>query len=396
MNFQFQDILWISGLLLLMGILLNRPSKRFGVPGLVLYLTLGVFIGNGGANDFLYDFPSITLNYSELAIGFIIFIGGLETRISRFKTIAWQGASLASIGVLICSLLIGLFAYTFLHFTFIEGWLLGAIISSTDAAAVFSILESNKLRLKEHISETLELESGTNDPMAYFLTIALTTVLVGGDQSFLALSRDFVVGIFIGVVLGLALGRTAVFVTHKLKLDIKGLYPLVLLSFALIAMGISNYVHANMLLTMYVIGITIGNGKITHRTYSIQFFESISWLMEISLFIILGLQVFPHDMLPFLAVGFGVAFFLMLVARPISVFLALQPFKTSIQKRVFVSWIGLRGATPIVFSLVPLVAGVEHSDEIFNAVFIIVVTSIMLQGTTLKWAAKKLGLIESE
>jgi cell volume regulation protein A len=396
MNFVFEDILWISGLLLLLGILLNRPSKRFGVPGLVLYLTLGVFIGNGGANDFLFDFPDITLNYSQLAIGFIIFIGGLETRISRFKLIAWQGASLASVGVLVCSLLIGLFAYLFLHFTFIEGWLLGAIISSTDAAAVFSILESNKLKLKEHISETLELESGTNDPMAYFLTIALTGVLVSGERSFALLSLDFVLGIIIGVVLGLALGRTAVFITQKLKLDIQGLYPLIILSVAMIAMGIANYVHANMLLTMYVIGITIGNGKITHRTYSINFFESISWLMEISLFIILGLQVFPHNMLPYLGVGFGVALFLMLVARPVSVFLALLPFKTSIEKRVFVSWIGLRGATPIVFSLVPLVAGVEHSDEIFNAVFIIVVASIMLQGTTLRWAAKKLGLIESE
>jgi potassium/hydrogen antiporter len=395
MNFGFEDILWISGLLLLAGILLNRPSKRFGVPGLILYLSLGTFIGNGGENDFLFDFPNITLKYSELAIGFIIFIGGLETRISRFKNIALQGFSLASLGVLICSLLVGLFAWLFLGFSFIEGWLLGAIISSTDAAAVFSILESNKLKLKEGISETLELESGTNDPMAYFLTIALTGVLKGSDAGFFSLSLDFLLGILIGLILGLALGRIAVGITQKLRLDIQGLYPLILLSIALIALGISNYLHANVLLTMYVVGITIGNGKISYRTYSINFFESISWLMEISLFIILGLQIFPRQILPFLGVGITIAAFLMLIARPASVFLALRPFNVSRKKKLFISWIGLRGATPIAFSLVPLVAGVQHSNEMFNAVFIIVITSILLQGTTLRWAAHKLGLIEA-
>lgn len=393
MHVQFQDVLWIGGLLLLAGILLNRPSKRFGVPGLILYLTLGVFLGNGGDHGFLYDFPDTTLNYSQLAIGFIIFIGGLETRISRFKPIAVQGISLASIGVLVCSLIVALIAYTFFHFNFIEAWLLGAIVSSTDAAAVFSILESNRLNLKQHITETLELEAGTNDPMAYFLTIALTGILTGGNDNFLMIFIQFLSGILIGLVVGLFLGRVAVYITQKLKLDIQGLYPLILVSIALIGMGISNYIHANMLLTMYVIGITIGNGKITHRTYSVNFFESISWLMEISLFIILGLQVFPRMLVPNLFFGAFIATALMFLARPISVFVALKPFKVSFEKKVFMSWVGLRGATPIVFSLVPLVADVEHSDEIFNAVFIIVVASILLQGTTLGWLAKKLKLV---
>jgi len=308
--------------------------------------------------------------------------------------VLWQATSLSTAGVLICSMLVGLFGWLFLDLSWLEGWLLGAVISATDAAAVFSILESKKLRLREHISETLEMESGTNDPMAYFLTIVLTGLLTGSGKSWGWIAGHFALSISIGLCLGFGLGLFGLFVTRHLKLDIKGLYPLVLLCTALIGMGVVDYCEANLLLTMYIAGITIGSGHLPYRSYSINFFESISWLMEISLFIILGLQVFPHAMLPHLPMGIAVAFFLMLVARPVSVVLSLYPFGVSRRKNAFISWVGLRGATPIVFSLVPLAAHVRHSDLIFNTVFTIVILSVMVQGTTLGWLARQLNIME--
>lgn len=395
MELDFYNILWISGLLLLIGIILNKPSKRFGVPGLVLYLSLGIFLGNGGKYDFVFDYPEFTLRYSEFALSMIIFIGGLETNLSRFRPIFLEGVSLSTIGVLSCSLLVGLFGWLFLDLSWLEAWLLGAIVSSTDAAAVFSILQSNKLRLKQGITEVLELESGTNDPMAYFLTISLTASILGSDVSWIEFSGQFILGIIVGVASGYVLGRIALLISEHLNLDIKGLYPLILVGIALITFGLSANIHANLLLAMYCAGITVGNGNLQYRTYSINFFESISWLMEISMFVILGLQVYPHEMVSNWPVAVAVALFLMLVARPSSVFLSLYPMKVSRNKSLFISWIGLRGATPIVFSLVPLAANVRHSELIFNAVFIIVISSILLQGTTMHWLARRLKLLEA-
>ncbi|GAB4379872.1 MAG: potassium/proton antiporter [Salibacteraceae bacterium] len=387
-------ILLITGLLLLAGIVLNKPSKRFGIPGLLLYLGLGMAIGNGGKYDFLYNYPQLTLHFSQVAIGLIVFIGGLETRIERFKPIIKEGISLSTLGVLVCSVVTGLFGWFVFRLEWLEAWLLGAIISSTDAAAVFSILNANKLKLKNHLAELLEFESGTNDPMAWFLTLSLTSLLTGHSVGFWNIVFDFFAGIAIGLILGLGFGRLGIYISRNLKLDIKGLYPLILLSIALVVMGASSLLYGNMLLAMYVSGIVLGNTKLPFQSYSINFFESISWLLEISLFIILGLEVFPKQMLPYLFPAVLMAVFLMFVARPLSVWVSLTPFGRSNPDKLYVSWVGLRGATPIVFSLIPLTAGVGNSEVIFNSVFVIVIFSVILQGTGVVWMARLLKRVD--
>ncbi|WP_196894222.1 potassium/proton antiporter [Aureivirga marina] len=396
MELNFSNILTITGVLLFIGVIINKPSRRYGIPGLILYLLLGFFIGNGGTYDFVFDYPEFAQQYSTIAISLIIYIGGLETRFSKIKPVLVQGITLSTFGVLLTAFAVGFFAYYFVGLTLLEGILLGSVLSSTDAAAVFSIFESKKLKLKENVAETLELESGTNDPVAYFMTIALTTILLGGDLNPVDLTVSFLKEVVVALAIGFAIGRFVVFVYNKLNLETRGLYPILLLSTAIFLIGIVPSIGGNLLLAMYIAGITIGNGGIKYKQISYQFFDSISWLMEISLFTILGLQIFPSDLIPELDNSLLITLFLVFIGRPIVVAILLMFQRSSFKKILFVSWVGLRGATPIVFGLIPLTAQVEHSDLIFNSVFIIVVFSLLIQGTTIGWVARKLNLEEEE
>ncbi|PHN07628.1 potassium/proton antiporter [Flavilitoribacter nigricans] len=387
-------IFLLAGLLLFVGVLVNKPSTRYGIPGLLLYLSIGLFVGNGGDYDFIFNYPAQASVYSTVAISLIIFIGGLETDFQRIKPILREGFALSTVGVLITSMLIALLGTYLLGLSWWEGLLLGSVLSATDAAAVFSILESKKLRLRERISETLEFESGTNDPVAYFLTISITSILLGEPVSGGWLGFEFLLGVLLALLVGYGIGRFTVWIINRLRLDIPGLYPLLILAVILFLIGLMPIIKGNLLLTMYVTGLTIGNRVFTNRQYTFDFYRSISWLMEISLFIILGLQVFPDQLVPHLGDALIITVFLILLARPVSVFLIYLFFRSSLEKRVFISWVGLRGATPIVFGLIPLAAGLESASFIFNSAFVIVILSVIIQGGSIGWLAKKLGIEE--
>lgn len=388
-------IFLLAGLLLFVGVLVNKPSTRYGIPGLLLYMGIGLFIGNGGDYDFVFNYPEQASVYSTVAISLIIFIGGLETDFQRIRPILKEGFALSTLGVLITSGLIALVGKYVIGLSWWEGLLLGSVLSATDAAAVFSILESKQLRLRERISEVLEFESGTNDPMAYFLTISITSILLREQAEAGTLVLNFLLGIVLALVVGYAFGRFTVWVINRLRLDIPGLYPLLILAVVLFLIGLMPMIKGNLLLTMYVCGLTIGNREFSNKAYTFDFYMGISWFMEISLFIILGLQVFPEQMLPHLQDALIITIFLILLARPISVFLIYSFFRSSLQKRCFISWVGLRGATPIVFGLIPLAAGVESASFIFNSAFVIVTLSVVIQGGSIGWLAKKLGIEET-
>lgn len=398
MILTFPWVCLLLGFFLLSGILLTKSSHRFGVPSLLLYLALGVFIGNGGPFDFVYDYPEFTLSYSNVALALILFIGGLETDFKQIKPILGRGLALSTVGVLLTAGLIAIFLHTLFGIRYLEGLLVGSVLSSTDAAAVFSILDSKGLRLKEHISETLELESGTNDPMAFFLTTALTSLLGDSDTSITYWIEMFFKEMAVGFLMGGFIGWIASLLLQKVRLNTRGMYPVFILAIILMAIGVITIFHGNVLLGMYVLGMVLSSyrEKWLGRKETYLFFESISWLMEISLFVILGLQVFPRNMLDFLPQALIITGFLVLIARPVSVFVTLTPFRASLQKKIFVSWVGLRGATPIVFSLIPLIARVRVADVIFNTVFAVVIISVLLQGTTLGWLANRLKINESQ
>jgi len=272
-------------------------------------------------------------------------------------------------------------------FKFYEGLLLGSIVSSTDAAAVFSILRARNLGLKKNIRATLELESGSNDPMAYFLTIAIMGLILSGQQSALTIIPLFIKQMVIGAVIGLLTGKLGKELINRISLDYVGLYPVMVIALMFFSFSIADFLGGNGFLAIYLLAVYLGNQYLIHKKTIMQVFDVLAWLMQIVLFLILVLLVFPSQIVPVLGTGLLVSAFLMFVARPFSVFTCLLPFRLKMKTITFISWVGLRGAVPIVFATYPLLAGIDKSHMIFNLVFFISLTSVLLQGTTLKFFA---------
>ncbi|MTI32669.1 potassium/proton antiporter [Xanthovirga aplysinae] len=396
MNLGLNEILFVSSILLFISVLLSNPSRKFGIPELLVYLGVGMVVGNGGQYDFVYNYPQTTESLSLIALGFIIFTGGLDTRYVQIQAILKEGLSLSTLGVLLTTLITGgLFSF-FTPYSFTEGLLLGAIVSSTDAAAVFSILRTQKIRLKEHIAPTLELESGSNDPMAYLLTISIANYLNGTLTKPVFIISEFLFQIIVGAGFGLIMGKLCIWFLHKFPLKNKGLYPVLLFSCVLFTFTSSKFLNGNSLLAVYITGLIIGNSSYRQKIEITEFFEGNSWLMQVSMFLLLGLQSFPQLILPQAGKGLLVATILIFIARPLSVLLCYLPYKASWKKKIFISWVGLRGASPIVFAIFPVLHGVEHGEDFFNIVFFVVLTSVLIQGSTLTPIAKWLGLVEKE
>ncbi|MBF9253234.1 potassium/proton antiporter [Pontibacter sp. 172403-2] len=396
MNFTIEDVLLASSILLFLSILISKSLGRFGIPALVLFLGVGMLAGSEGIGGIYFDDLRTAQSLGTLALTIILFSGGLDTRWESTRPILGRGLVLSTVGVLITAGLVGLFATFILDFTLLEGLLLGSVVSSTDAAAVFSILRSNKIGLKHNLGPTLELESGSNDPMAYFLTVSFTFLLTNQDASIWQLIPMFFLQMSIGAVMGLVMGRAMAWVINKIRLEQDGLYPALTLAMVVFTFAFTNLISGNGFLAVYVAAVILGNKNFIHKRSLTKFYDGIAWLMQILMFLTLGLLVFPSHMLPVVGAGLLISLFLMLVARPVSVFIGLSFFRASLQDKVFVSWVGLRGAVPIVFATYPLLAGVEKSDMIFNIVFFIVLTSIMLQGSTLKIVAGWLHLSEED
>lgn len=380
--------------LLLASVLASKVSDRFGVPALLFFLSLGILAGSEGLGGIEFDDPTLTQWVGIVALNLILFAGGLDTSWRDIRPVLWPGIALASLGVVLTALGVGLAVSYLLGFSLLEGLLLGAIVSSTDAAAVFSILRSKNLGLKGRLRPLLELESGSNDPMAVFLTIGLTTWLTVSDFAPETLAVSLVVQVVVGAALGLFFGWLLAWLANHLHLGFDGLYPVLTLSAVFVTYGATSILGGNGFLAVYVAGITARHLDFIHRRSLIRFHDGLAWLMQIAMFITLGLLVFPSEIVPVMGSGLLMAAVLMLAARPLGVFLSLSLSKFSLREKAFVSWVGLRGAVPIILATFPLIAGVERAPQIFNIVFFVVLTSALLQGASIPQVARWLGVDE--
>ena len=389
-----ENILLIGSILLLASVFTSKTSARFGIPTLVLFIGIGMLAGSEGPGGIYFYEPKLAQILGVIALNFILFSGGLDTKFESIKPVLWRGISLSTLGVLFTTITVGIFVHLITNFTLLEGLLLGAIVSSTDAAAVFSILRSKNIGLKGYIRPTLEFESGTNDPFAFGLTITLTSLISMGESPGFGLIFHFLKEILFGAVIGLVLGRIVLFVLNKISLDIEGLYPVFLMAFVFFAFSITGILGGNGFLAVYIAGLVLGNNNFIHKKSIIKFYDGQAWLMQIIMFLTLGLLVFPSHILPVMWSGILISLILIFVARPIGVFISLSFFKRiKMREKLFISWVGLRGAVPIVFATYPLIANVEKSNTIFNLVFFISTISVLLQGTTLPIVAKWLRVI---
>lgn len=391
MNFTYSYILLAAGIIIILNLIAGRFATRFGAPTLLATLVIGVAFGNGGVYDFDYNYPSFTLHISEIALCVIIFAGGFESNWKKMRPILGQGVSLATLGVVVTMFATAALAHWLLEWPWLQSLLLGAIVSATDAAAVFSILESSNLKLKPGTREVLELESGANDPMAFFLTLSLTAMLLPtapAHTNFFSLTGYFLWTMLVGLGTGLLAGKFIHILVRRVPLK-RGQFPIVLLAWVLILYAVNSILEGSAFLSVYVTGIILGNSPWVNRDINVQFFESMSWLMETTLFLMLGLQVYPRELPGVLREGLMLSAVLIFIARPFGTWVSLSFFKNvDWRAKVFYSWVGLRGATPIVFALIPMVAQVPDANKIFNIAFIIVVVSMLVQGTTVAWVAR--------
>jgi potassium/hydrogen antiporter len=392
MSLTIENILFVGSFLLLISIIAGKTSYKFGVPTLLLFLAIGMLAGSEGIGGIHFDNPKMAQFIGIVSLNFILFSGGLDTNWNSVKPILWQGIALSTLGVLLTAVSLGLFVWYFTDFTIYESLLLGSIVSSTDAAAVFSILRSKSLALKANLRPALELESGSNDPMAYVLTIAFLTLVINQDQDILSVVPLFLQQMILGGLAGFGFGHLSKWIINNIKLDFEGLYTVLVIALMFITFSATDFVGGNGFLAIYICAVYLGNQELIHKKTIFKMYDGLAWLMQIVLFLTLGLLVFPSQVLPYIGIGLLISVFLILIARPIGVFISLLFFKIKLRKRLYISWVGLRGAVPIVFATYPLLAGIDKADMIFNIVFFISVTSVLIQGTTLTVVAKWLNV----
>ena len=387
-----ENILLVGSILLFISIIVGKTSYKFGVPTLLLFLAIGMLAGSDGIGGIRFDNPKSAQLIGVVALNFILFSGGLDTNYNSIKPILREGLVLSTIGVLLTAVSLGGFVYYVTDFTIYESMLLGSIVSSTDAAAVFSILRSKSLALKKNLRPTLELESGSNDPMAYVMTIAFLTLVINQDQSLASIVPMFFQQMIVGAAAGFGFGIASKFIINHIKLDFEGLYPVLVIALMFITFSATDFVGGNGFLSIYICALYLGNQDLIHKKTILKMYDGLAWLMQIVLFLTLGLLVFPSQIVPYIGIGLLISLFLIIVARPLAVFISLMFFRMKLRRRFYISWVGLRGAVPIVFATYPLLAGIDKADMMFNIVFFISVTSILIQGTTLSIVAKWLNV----
>ncbi|RSD29461.1 potassium/proton antiporter [Mesobacillus subterraneus] len=378
--------------LFIIGVVTTRFSSRLGVPSLIFFILVGMVMGSDVLGIIYFDNAALTQTIGIIALVVILFEGGLQTNWKDVRPVIAPSLSLATIGVLITSGIVAIAAKMILGLDWLESVLFGAIVGSTDAAAVFAVLKGQNISPK--LGSTLEAESGSNDPMAVFLTVAMIELITIPDASILSLIGSFFLQMGLGLVLGLIFGKAAVKALNSINLDSSGLYPVFATAFALLTYGITAFLNGSGLLAVYIAAIIIGNAEIAYRHSIFRFSEGFAWMMQILMFVILGLLVFPSELFTaaILIQGILISLILMLVARPVAVFISTFKLNYNQKERLFLSWAGLKGAVPIVLATFPLLAGIEGSHQIFNVVFFVVLTSALIQGATIPFAAKKLGL----
>ena len=398
-----ENILLIGSILLFFSILTTRAGHRFGMPALLLFLVVGMLVGSDGLG-IQFSNPKSAQFVGIIALIIILFSGGMDTKFEEIKPVAVQGVVLSTVGVLFTALFTGLFIYWmtgFLpdgeRFGLLESFLLASVMSSTDSASVFSILRHVGLSLKQNLRPLLELESGSNDPMAYMLTIVLIQALTMQNASWINMVGLFFYQLIVGAICGYLLGKLCNRALRKSGLQSEALYPILILSFAFFTFAFTEVIGANGYLAVYIGGLVVGNVHYSQTGGIRNFFDGLAWLAQIIMFLTLGLLVNPHELLPITGIGLLIGIFMIIVSRPVAVFACLAPFrKMTMASRLFASWVGLRGAVPIIFATYPLIAGIPQANTIFNIVFFITIISLLVQGTSIPYVARLLKLAKPE
>ena len=391
----------VGAILLFLSVLVGKTGAKFGVPALLLFLGVGMLAGSDGFGIY-FDSPQIAQFIGTVALCIILFSGGMDTHYREIKPILAPGVTLATLGVLMTTIITGLFIYSLsdllpgnFQLGLLESMLLAAVMSSTDSASVFSILRSKGISLKERLRPTLELESGSNDPMAYMLTILLIQVIEIGVIDWPHSIVLLFMQLSIGAAAGFALGYAIVWIINRINVPNESLYPVLLFSCVFFVFAFTNLLQGNGYLAVYIAGLVVGNRKLVHKRSLTTFFDGFTWLFQIVMFLTLGLLVNPSELPAVAGVGLLVAIFMIVVSRPISVFTCLLPFRRfTTRARVYISWVGLRGAVPIIFATYPLMsAEIPNARMIFNIVFFVTIVSLLVQGTTVSAMARWLGLV---
>jgi cell volume regulation protein A len=381
----------LSALLVLVGILSSLVALRFGAPLLLVFLLVGMLAGENGPGGIRFDDVGLTYTVGSVALALILFDGGLRTRLQTFRAVVYPATLLATVGVLLTAALTAPVANFALHLGWVESFLVGAVVASTDAAAVFLLIHSRGLRLRPRVGGTLEVESGTNDPFAVFLTMMLVQFLLLGDQPWQMVAVSFLREAIVGGIIGLIGGRAVIWALNRLGLA-QGLHAPFVTTSALVLFGLAASLHASGFLAVYLAGLVIGNRPTRAHNSVVVFLDAITWLAQIVMFVLLGLLVWPERLLSSLVPALAVALTLMLAARPIAVFLCLAPFRFPWREKLFISWVGLRGAVGIFLASIPLMVGLPRANLYFDVAFVVVLVSLLVQGWTIAAAARRLGL----
>lgn len=393
LSYSPELLFFVVGLLLVLTVLAGSFSSRFGLPALLGFLALGMLAGADGPGRIRFDDHATAQGVGVLCLIFILFSGGLDTHWKSVRRATLPALALATVGVVVSAAVVAIAAMWLLGFSPLQGFLLGSVIASTDAAAVFAILRSNGLPLRDEVRSLIELESGSNDPMAIFLVGAALLLIAAPDTSVVSLVPEFLMQMAVGAGVGFAIGMGMPLLLRRAQLHVGGLSLVISIAAALLGFGLAGLVGGNGFLASYVAGIVAGNRAFPDKETVSLFQDGLAWLAQVVMFLTLGLLVYPTEILDVAGPGLAVTAVLMLVARPLSVFITLAPFRAyGWRAKLFVSWAGLRGAVPIVLATFPIVAGVAGAQSIFNIVFFVVLISSIVQGPTLGWLARRLSL----
>jgi len=391
-----ETLLLIGSVLIILSIVMMMFFQNLGIPALVLFLAVGMAAGSDGIGGIHFDDQMLARSLGIVALVVILFSGGLDTHWERTRPALWQAFSLATLGVFLTAMLVGLATYLLLDFGLLPSLLLGAIISSTDAAAVFSILRVRNLGLPHRLSAAVELESGTNDPTAVFLTVGLLQLIANAETGAAGLSLLFLKQMGLGGLAGLGSGKALVILVNRLRFPSDGIAFVFTTAFIALTFSLTDRLGGSGFLAVYIAGIIAGNSSIRYKKSMVRFWDAQAWICQIGMFLILGLLVFPSQLPGIAREGLLISAFLMLVARPVAVFISLSFSRLNLREKGFLSWVGLRGAVPIILATFPFSAGLPEANAIFNIVFFIVLTSALLQGSSLHLAARVFRLAEPQ